>query len=96
VYAIYAASNQQPRLGRQLHRLFAEQGLRNVKSVPRVLQPPYKTLRRLFDGFLAAAVARGQRDEAEISPWLSDIAALDAAGLFNDGVIVFTASGEKP
>lgn len=96
VYSVFAANQPQPRLGRQLHRLLAERGLRNVKSVPRVLRPPYKTWRRLVDGFLASAIVRGQLAETEISSWQSDIAMLDEAGLFNDGVIVFTASGEKP
>lgn len=49
-----------------------------------------------MDGFLASAIARGQLTENEISSWLADIAALDEAGLFNDGVMVFTAIGEKP
>ena len=96
VYSVFATKQPQPRLGRQLHRLFAEQGLRNVKSVPRVIRAPYKTLRRALDGFLASAVARGQLVETEISSWLSDLAALDEAGLFSDGVMVFTAIGEKP
>jgi ubiquinone/menaquinone biosynthesis C-methylase UbiE len=43
VCSVFAASQPHPHLGRQLHRLLAEQGLRNVKSVPRVLRPPYKT-----------------------------------------------------
>jgi ubiquinone/menaquinone biosynthesis C-methylase UbiE len=96
VCSVFAASQPHPHLGRQLHRLLAEQGLRNVKSVPRVLRPPYKTYRRLMDGFLDSAIARGQLAETEISAWLNDIAALNDAGLFNDGVVVFTASGEKP
>ena len=96
VCAAFAGSNPQPRLGRQLHRLFAEQGLRNVKSVPRLLHAPYKTFRRVFDGFLASAITRGQLAESEITQWLGDLAALDEAGLYENGVIVFTAGGERP
>lgn len=95
VSSVFAACQAQPQLGRQLHRLFAERGLRKVKSVPRLLRTPYKTFRKLLDGFLAAAVARGQLVESEITAWLNDLAALDDAGLFNNGVMVFTASGEK-
>jgi ubiquinone/menaquinone biosynthesis C-methylase UbiE len=95
VCSVFAASQPQPQLGRQLHRLLAEHGLRNVKCVPRVLRPPYKTFRFALDGFLAAAVARGQLTENEISSWLNDLAVLDEAGLFNVGIIVFTARGEK-
>jgi hypothetical protein len=47
--AAFAESNPQPHLGRQLHRLFAEQRLRNVKSAPRLIHAPYKTFRRVFD-----------------------------------------------
>jgi hypothetical protein len=49
----------------------------------------------MLGGFLNAAMARGQLTEKEILSWLNDAETLDAAGLFNDGVIVFTASGEK-
>lgn len=95
VFAAFAGSNAQPHLGRQLHRLLAEQGLRNVKSVPRFLHAPYKTFRRVFDGFLTSAITRGQLDESEIRQWLGDLAALDESTLYNHGVIVFTACGEK-
>jgi hypothetical protein len=37
----------------------------------------------------------GQRDQAEINTLLSDLASLDQAGSFNEGLIVFTASAEK-
>jgi ubiquinone/menaquinone biosynthesis C-methylase UbiE len=95
VFAAFAASNPQPRLGRQLPRLFAQQGLRNLKYVGRVLRPPYKLFRRAFDGLLAAAIQRGQLTEAEVNRWLEDAAASEKAGLFNNGVVVFTAAGQK-
>lgn len=96
VFSAFGARMPQRCLGRQLHRIFAEQGLRNVKSEPRVIRPPYQTFRRVLDGFLASAVARGELTEAEVASWIDDIAALDRASLFNNGVVVFTASGEKP
>lgn len=95
VYAAFAASNPQSSLGRKLHRLFAEHGLRDVKTVPRIIRPPYEMYRRIFDGFIAAAVARGQLAQAEIDPWLGDLAALNEAGLFYHGVTVFTATAVK-
>jgi ubiquinone/menaquinone biosynthesis C-methylase UbiE len=96
VFAAFAANNPQPCLGRQLPRLFAEQGLRNLKSVARVLRSPYKVFRRAYDGLLASAIQRGQLTEAEVSLWLEDAAGFEKAGLFNNGVVVFTAAGEKP
>jgi len=96
VFAAFAASQSQPRLGRQLHRMLADAGLRNVKLVPRVLRPPYKTWRRLLEGFFAAAIERGELAKNEITSWLIDSEELDERGLFNDGVIVSTACGEKP
>jgi hypothetical protein len=96
VFAAFTGSNAQPRLGRQLHRQLAEQGLRNVKLVPWFLHAPYKTFRRVFDGFLTSAITCGQLDESEIRQWLGDLAALDEAALYNNGVIVLTACGEKP
>jgi hypothetical protein len=59
-----------------------------------VLRPPYQTLRRLTEGFLAAAIARGQLDPSKIQTLMSDLG--PSIGLFKGGVIVFTVSGEKP
>jgi ubiquinone/menaquinone biosynthesis C-methylase UbiE len=95
-YAAFATSNPQPCLGRRLHRLLAEHGLRDVKTVPRVIRPPYAMFQRVFAGFVASAVASGQLDRAEIDSWLGELAALNKSGLFNSGVTVFTATGEKP
>lgn len=96
VFAAFAANNPQPCLGRQLRRLLAEQGLQNLKSVARVLRTPYKLFRRAFDGLLASAIQRGQLTETEVIRWLEDAAGFEKAGLFNNGVVVFTAAGEKP
>jgi ubiquinone/menaquinone biosynthesis C-methylase UbiE len=95
-YAAFAASNPQPRLGRRLHRLLAEHGLRNVKTVPCVIRPPHAMFQRIFSGFVASAIERGQLDKAEMDSWLGELAALNKSGLFNNGVTVFTAAGEKP
>jgi hypothetical protein len=43
-----------------------------------------------------SAIQRGQLAEAEVSRWLEDAASSEKAGLFNNGVVVFTAAGEKP
>src|SRR5579863_5505137 len=96
VFATFAANQPQPRLGRQLHRLMAKHGLRNVKPVPRVLRTPYNTWRRIFEGFLASAVVSGQLMDKEIGSWLTDCAELAERALFNFGVVVFTVTGEKP
>jgi ubiquinone/menaquinone biosynthesis C-methylase UbiE len=95
-YAAFAAANPQPRLGRRLHRLLAKHGLGNVKTVPRVIRPPYAMFQRLYAGFIASAIRRGQLDKAEMDSWLGELAALEKSGLFNSGVTVFTATGEKP
>jgi ubiquinone/menaquinone biosynthesis C-methylase UbiE len=95
-YAAFAAANPQPRLGRRLHRLLAVHGLRDVKTAPRVIRPPYAMFQRLFGGFTASAIARGQFDKAEMDSWFDELAALNKSGLFNSGVTVFTATGEKP
>jgi ubiquinone/menaquinone biosynthesis C-methylase UbiE len=96
VHTAFVASNPQPQLGRQLHRLFAEQGLRDVKSVPRVIRPQFQSMERFLGGFLSSAIARGQFAEVEINKWLEDLRALEQKGLFNNGSIVFTASAQKP
>lgn len=95
VFAAFATNNPQPCLGRQLRRLLAEQGLQNLKSVGRVLRTPYKVFRLAYDGLLAAAIQRGQLTEAEVNRCLEDAARSEEAGLFNNGVVVFTAAGAK-
>ena len=90
------ASNPQPRLGRQLPWLFASQGLSNIRSIVRLLQPPYEFLVRVYEGFLRAGVSSGQLEQADVDAWLTDIAQLAKAGLLTIGILAFTVSGEKP
>jgi len=96
IHAAWVANNPQPCLGRQLARLFADHGLRNVKSVVRVLTPPYQFVVRVNGGFLSAAVARGELIQAEVDAWLADLADLAETGRFTNGIVVFTVAGEKP
>jgi ubiquinone/menaquinone biosynthesis C-methylase UbiE len=96
IQAAWVASNPQPRLGRQLARLFADHGLHNVKCVARVLNLPYQFVARVNRGFLSAAVARGELIQAEVDTWVADLAELAEAGMFTSGIVAFTVSGEKP
>jgi ubiquinone/menaquinone biosynthesis C-methylase UbiE len=96
VQAAWAASNPQPCLGRQLARLFADHGLRNAKSVARVLKPPHQFFVRVNEGFLSAAVARGELIQTEVDAWFADLAELAEAGMFTNGIVAFTVGGEKP
>jgi ubiquinone/menaquinone biosynthesis C-methylase UbiE len=95
-HAAFATSHPQPRLGRGLHRLLAKYGLRNVKTVPRVIRPPYAMFQTLFGGFIASAIARGRLDKAEMDTLLGELATFDRSCLYNGGVTVFTATAEKP
>jgi hypothetical protein len=96
VHEAWIAINPQPRLGRQLTRLFAEQGLRNVKSTPQVIRLPYPMFLRVTGGFLSTAIKRGYIDQAEADAWLADAAKLNEAGILTNGAVAFTAAGEKP
>jgi ubiquinone/menaquinone biosynthesis C-methylase UbiE len=96
MHRAWVASNPQPCLGRQLNRLLADHGLRNVRSAAQVIQLPYKMFKLVTGGFLRAAIARGELVQAEADAWLADIAELADAGLFTNGTVVFTARGEKP
>jgi ubiquinone/menaquinone biosynthesis C-methylase UbiE len=96
IHAAWVASNPQPCLGRQLARLFADQGLWNVKSTPRVIRAPHQMFTRVTGGFLNAAIARGDVTQIEVDAWLSDLAKLAEAGVFTHGVVTFTARGENP
>jgi ubiquinone/menaquinone biosynthesis C-methylase UbiE len=96
IHAAWIASNPQPCLGRQLGRLFADHGLQNVRSAVRVIRPPYPMFMRIIGGFLSAAIRRGEILQAEADAWLADIAQLDEAGIFTNGAVAFTTSGQKP
>jgi ubiquinone/menaquinone biosynthesis C-methylase UbiE len=56
IHAAWVANNPQPCIGRQLSRLLADQGLRNVKSRVQVIQPLYQMFARLTGGFLSTAL----------------------------------------
>jgi hypothetical protein len=96
VLRLFAESAPQLCLGKQLARLFSEAGLQKVKSVPRVVLVHYNLFCRVYHGFLTSAIARGCLTEADITFWLRDLAACEADGAFNYGLVVFTVSGEKP
>lgn len=96
IHAAFAEAQPQPRLGRGLARLLHQAGFQSVKSIPMVLRPPYKTFRRLFDGFLRSAIQRARLSEAEVAAWLNSLEQADAEGVFQDGVVVFTIVGRKP
>jgi SAM-dependent methyltransferase len=96
IYAAFAEAQPQPRLGRGLARLLHRAGFQRVKSRPIVLRPPYKTFRRLFDGFLRSAIQRARLSEAEVAAWLNSLEQADADGVFQNGVVVFTIVGQKP
>jgi hypothetical protein len=71
-------------------------GLRNVKSTPQVISPPYQVFLRLTAGFLNVAILRGDLVQAEVDAWLADIVEMAAADVLTNGAGVFTAIGEKP
>jgi len=79
-----------------LARLLHQAGFQSVKSTPMVLRPPYKTFRRLFDGFLRSAIQRARLSEAEVAAWLNSLEQADAEGVFQNGAVVFTVVGQKP
>src|SRR5207244_2277636 len=58
--------------------------------------PPYKTFRRLFDGFFRSAIQRARLSEAEVAAWLKSLEQADAEGVFQNGAVVFTVVGQKP
>jgi ubiquinone/menaquinone biosynthesis C-methylase UbiE len=96
IHAAWVASNPQPCLGRQLARLFADHGLWNVKSTPRVIRAPHQMFTRVIGGFLSAAIARGELVQVEVDAWFNDLAKLAEAGVFTHGAVTFTASGQNP
>jgi hypothetical protein len=61
-----------------------------------VLKPPFQFLVRVNRGFLSAAVSRGDLIQTEVDSWLADLAALAEAGRLTNGIVGFTATGEKP
>ena len=83
------------RIGRTLPRLFDDAGLSEINCVPRVIRTNLQFFHRIIDGHFGNPEIAIQFSKGELDIWWQDLAAADAAGCFNYGVTVLTASGRK-
>jgi ubiquinone/menaquinone biosynthesis C-methylase UbiE len=96
VFAAIASDIRNSSLGRELLRLVTQAGFRKVKSIPQVVRPPYEWFHRLFDQRVRSSAERRGVPESDVTRWLEGLAQAQTAGVFNLGVTIFTAYGEKP
>jgi ubiquinone/menaquinone biosynthesis C-methylase UbiE len=82
-------------VGRQLLRLFKNEGLSNIECVPRVLTMDLTLMHRLFDGHLAEPAVAAMFAPGEIDCWWQEARRAEAEGQLYAGVTIVTAVGEK-
>ena len=83
------------RIGRALPRLLGEAGLSDIECVPLVIRTNLQFFQRIIGGHLGNPEIAKEFGAGELDVWWIDLAAADAAGCFNYGVTVLTASGRK-
>jgi hypothetical protein len=92
----FAQENRQPRLGRELLRLLSRAGFSKVRSIAKVVQPPYTMFRRSWEGRLRSLDKSSPVSVEEMTRWIESLEQADAKGILSQGVIVFTVCGQKP
>jgi ubiquinone/menaquinone biosynthesis C-methylase UbiE len=89
-----------PRVGRQLHAMFKEVGLVDVRITARpIVQYDLATTRQLFwfdFRGLTQAVADGVLSEREVRSWIADLEERDRTGRFFAMMVGFMAVGRVP
>jgi hypothetical protein len=94
LFAEFAGESVQPRLGRQLLRLVTWAGFAKVRSIPRVVRPPYTMFHRMWDARLRSTVEGGRLSPGEATRWVESMEQANAGGFFNQGTIVSTVCGQ--
>jgi ubiquinone/menaquinone biosynthesis C-methylase UbiE len=95
-FSRFAQENPQPHVGRELLRLVRRAGFSNVRSIAKVVQPPYTMFRRACDTRLRSLDENGWPSHEEMMRWIESLEQAEAEGVFNQGVVVFTVCGQKP
>jgi ubiquinone/menaquinone biosynthesis C-methylase UbiE len=93
---LLADSAPSPWIGRQLPRLFREQGLQAITVIPHMILTPYAMYRRVVGGTIAQAVRAGQLSSTEVDTWWRDLEQAEAAGHFFAGFLGFLVYGRTP
>jgi ubiquinone/menaquinone biosynthesis C-methylase UbiE len=83
-------------IGRQLPRLFRENGMTDVDVVGHQILIDFDFLGLLIGGRLTAAQRAGLLDPTDIRAWWHSLSELDASGNFLAGFTAFIVSGRKP
>jgi SAM-dependent methyltransferase len=82
-------------IGRQLPRLFREQGLAEVEVWTGVVLIDYDVTRLLLEGIVTRAEESGRLTSDEAVRWWNSLRGADAAGTFTAGKTLFVVSGHK-
>jgi ubiquinone/menaquinone biosynthesis C-methylase UbiE len=83
-------------IGRQLPRLFREQGLEEIEVWTGVVLIDYEVTRLLLEGIVARSEQSGSLTSDEAVRWWSSLREADAAGTFTAGKTLFVVSGRRP
>jgi len=82
-------------IGRQLPRLFAENGLTEVSVAPRVLFVPFPFFELLVGGHLTRLAEGGAITRRSLDDWSASLAEAHAAGRFCAGITAFIVAGSR-
>lgn len=83
------------RIGRQLPRLFKQNGLVDVTVSPRTMFVPYELFELLIGGHLANAQMAGILSPGEVSDWWKDLQAANELGMFLCCITAFIVAGTR-
>jgi len=88
-----ADSIPSPWIGRRLPRLLRDRGVQDLTVESHIVATPMPMFRRVVDGTLDEAVARGELDAGVVRSWWDDLDRLDDDGRFFSGFIGFVITG---
>jgi ubiquinone/menaquinone biosynthesis C-methylase UbiE len=83
------------RIGRQLPRLFRQNGLVDVIVSPRPMFVPYGLFELLVGGHLANAQKAGILSPGEVSDWWTDLQSANEVGMFLCCITAFIVAGTR-
>lgn len=83
-------------IGRQLPRLFQEQGLTAIQVAPRTIRIGYEFAQLLLGGHLTRAQQEGVLAPAALERWWRQLEAAEQAGTFYMAFTAFIVSGTRP
>jgi ubiquinone/menaquinone biosynthesis C-methylase UbiE len=95
IVSSFCDSMQSGWIGRQLRRMFLQNGMIDVAVVPRQIFIGFEFLGLLIGGHLTRAQRAGALDPTDVKKWWEELRNSDSAGRFLAGFTAFIVSGTK-